>query len=149
MSTDGAHDGMNAHDAMKAAIAGDQPEPEALMTVQQMRDYLLSATFDDMTYEGCARYAAKLILEWLMEDPPRANGPTENVYQHEANGQMTWPAVVLQEGWYELMCAGEEWASINQLGLSGFQWGWAVNAARRCVELPEVPNPAIMIIGED
>ena len=31
-------------------------------------------------------------------------------------------------------------------GISGFQWGWAVNASRYCVELPPASNPAILTV---
>jgi len=31
---------------------------------------------------------------------------------------------------------------------SGFQFGWALNAVRAIVELPPVPNPAILTIGD-
>jgi len=31
--------------------------------------------------------------------------------------------------------------------LTGFLWGWAVNAARYCLALPPVINPAIMTIN--
>jgi hypothetical protein len=32
-------------------------------------------------------------------------------------------------------------------GCSGFQWGWAVNAARSILNLDAVPNPALMTIS--
>lgn len=31
--------------------------------------------------------------------------------------------------------------------LTGFMWGWAVNAARHILKLGAVPNPAIITVG--
>jgi hypothetical protein len=47
--------------------------------------------------------------------------------------------VLRESGVYEREIAG--------LGITGFQWGWGVNAARRLVELPPQPNPAIVDVG--
>jgi hypothetical protein len=35
------------------------------------------------------------------------------------------------------------------MGMSGFQWGWAHNAARTLCEMPEVQNPALVVMGDD
>lgn len=145
---DGAHEGVAAEAAMKAAIGGEQPA--SVQTVQEMAASIMAVTPDDAnTYDGCARYAAKLIMEWLLEDPSRAAGPTENVYELGDDGRMVWPAVVVTAGWYDRMKEDGHAGALEQLGLTGFQWGWAVNAARRCVELPPVPNPAIVTIGAE
>lgn len=55
--------------------------------------------------------------------------------------QMVWPAEVVTAGWYEQM---KDQGVMPALDLTGFMWGWAVNAALRCMELPPRPNPAII-----
>ncbi len=35
----------------------------------------------------------------------------------------------------------------KDLGLSGFQYGWAVNAVRQMLGIPPGPNPAIVTLG--
>lgn len=146
MSGDGAHLGLSAESSMKAAMGSDEPiQP---MTMEEFVASVRSATkADARTYDGTARYAARLIVDWLLTDPRRASGPTENVYANGDDGRMVWPAVVLEHGWYDRMKA--DGIPLDDLDLTGFMWGWAVNAARRCVELPAVPNPAIVTIGGD
>lgn len=146
--TDGAQLGIGAEAAMKAVLGGDTPDEQ--MSVLVMRDRILAASAETATdYDGAANYAAKLILEYLLADPRRASIPTENVYKHDADGHATFNSTggltLVTPGLYGVM--KEDGVPIDDLGLSGFQWGWAVNAARRCVELPAVPNPAIITIG--
>lgn len=141
MSSDGAHLGYGPEESMKALVGGEQPTEQ--MTAEEMRNNILATTEADAnTYDGCGLYAAKLILLWLLADPSRAQGPPENIYEKDADGKMKWPAVVTERGWYDRMKA--DGIKINELDLTGFMWGWAVNAARRCLELPPEPNPAII-----
>ena len=97
------------------------------------------------TYDRTADYAARLILEWLLADPSRALGPTENVYENQGERDKPWTGVVLEVGWYDRM--KDDGVPLEQLGLTGFQWGWAVNAARGILGLLFVPNPAIITIS--
>lgn len=132
--TDGAHLGFSANDSMKAAIGGEQPTES--MTVQEMKDQILAAELSsDFDYNGSAMYAAKLVLLWLLEDPARAMTPSENVYDDDFN--------VITYGWYDRIEETND--EFNGLDLTGFMWGWAVNAARRCLELSPVSNPAIFV----
>lgn len=146
--TDGAHIGVDAKRAL-GSILGDDPQPteQERMDPEQMREWIMACTKDDATsYDGMARYAAKLILVFLLEDPRRASIPTENVYKKGADGEIDWSNMEVESpGLYEVM--KEHGSDIGELGLTGFMWGWAVNAARRCCELPPVPNPAIIDIG--
>lgn len=148
--SDGAHLGITAGDAMKAVIAGDQPEKPP-MSAQEMKDWILAADPTvEFDYDECARYAAKLIMEWLLEDPRRAQFPVENEYEKDASGQLVFNSQgglnLAERGWYDRM--KEDGIPLSDLGLSGFMWGWAANAARRCLELPAVQNPAIVTIGD-
>ncbi len=133
---DGAHLGFGAEDSMKAAIGG--AEPAESMTAQEMKDQILASEMSEgFDYNGAAMYTAKLVLLWLEEDPTRAQTPSENTYDEDYQ--------VVTSGWYEQIKEAND--DLAEMGLTGFMWGWAVNAARRCLELPPVPNPAIMTIG--
>ena len=154
MSSDGAHLGVKADRAMQTIVGGDpEPAEEERMTAAQMAEWIRGAVPESAAgpgwdYGECARYAAKLVLDWLFADPTRATGPVESVWRTGPDGKTDWSnPVIEQPGWYERMKADR--VPIDDLGLSGFQWGWAANAARRCLELPPVPNPAIVTIDDE
>lgn len=154
---DGAHLGYSAETSLKAILGAEQPAEDAAMDPRQMMEWILSAPgepFPDdngQAYDACARYAARLVLQWLLADPTRAQSPTETEYDWNADPDRgvegRKPEYTKAVGWYDRM--KDDGVPIGDLGLSGFMWGWAVNAARRCAELPAVPNPAIMTIGGD
>ena len=147
MSDDGAQLGVTAGRALQSVLGGrDQPTEDERMDPVTMRDWLLEPdhewTESGDGYTEIARRCAGAILRFYMEDPKRASIPPENVYQQPVDWHHP---VILERGLYGVM---EEAGLIDDdWGLSGFQWGWAVNAARRCVELPEVPNPALVTFG--
>jgi hypothetical protein len=128
------------------------------MSVEQMRDWILAAQWPlpknieaGDHYNECARYAAKLIYEWVTADlPNRGPLPADTIYDwdndpdHGAEGRKA--EHIVQVGWYDLM--KQDNIGIDELGLTGFMWGWAVNAVRRCLELPPVPNPAIITLKD-
>ena len=152
MSIDGADLGVPADKAMRAAIGGEQPTEDDMMDPVQFEQYLLSAQPNEATYEGTARYAARLILEHLKKNPADASIPTERQYERDANGRLALDKngdliKTDERNLGDVMFA--TYPEFHELGLTGFQWGWAVNAARRCLELPSVPNPAIVTIGGD
>lgn len=146
--TDGAHLGVGARRALGTIVGGEeQPSPEEQETVAQMRERILAMTRVQATdYDSTATYAAKLVLTFLLDDPARALIPAENVYETGPDGRLVFNDKgglnLVTPGLYEVM--KDHGIPIDDLGLSGFMWGWAVNAARRCVELPPVPNPAIV-----
>ena len=154
---DGAHLGVGAQRALDTILGGeDEPTNEEMESVESMRGRLLGMTREDATdYGSTADYAASLILQFILEDVARRMAiPTETEYDWQADpdhgSQGMKPEFLKALGLYEVMKqAGEPWSEIGDLGLSGFMWGWAVNAARRCVELPPAPNPAIVTIGGD
>lgn len=147
MSQDGAHLGVSAFEAVQKVI-GDR-DPTTYRDPVEMRAYLESFDIagEPDSYEKCAGIAGHMILDFLLADPHRAQIPTENVYEVDTNGTYVQPMNVVRWGLYEVMKG--EGIDLQRLGLTGFQWGWAVNAARYCVELPPMPNPAIVTIGED
>ena len=157
--SDGAHIGVTAERAL-GTILGDAPQPadEETMSVAEMRDWLFDAPrWNDPAamadYSECARTVAGEILRWALEHPQRyAHTPAENEYAKDADGRMvnvdgtrfdeSGVVKVERQGLYDVL--KEEGIGLDNLGLTGFQWGWAYNAARRCLELPPVSNPAIV-----
>lgn len=157
MSDDGAQMGVSAERALGTILGGDpQPNDEECMTADEMRAMSLAAPFDADDYGGAANAVARVILEAFLQYPPLVQIPTETPYLHDERGQLVMvndgmQLVPIGLGLYDvlkgLVASDRERREVFS-GITGFQWGWAVNAARRCVELPEVPNPAIMTIGE-
>lgn len=141
MSDDGAQLGYGAEDAMKAVIGGEQPTK--VTSAGEMGARIMALTEDtyEHTYDGTADWTANRIISWLMQDPQRAQSPTENVYGVRDDGTTDYETIAVP-GWYDRM--KDDGFDLSELGLSGFMWGWAVNAARRMMELPEVSNPAIV-----
>lgn len=137
--SDGAHIGIGAERAIGTILGGEaQPTKDERRSPDQMRDWLLAATLNDATtYDGAARYASKLVLKYLSADPDRLSLPVENVYDDQYN--------VVTPGLYDRM--KRDGIPIDDLGLTGFMWGWAVNAARYSLTAPPVPNPAILTIN--
>jgi hypothetical protein len=155
MSDDGAEMGVKADRALATVLGGaEQPATEEKMTVEQQRDWLLTAprcTDPDamLDYGECARSVAGEILRWALANPRRyATTPPETTYAYDTDesGERLWstgrPTTL---GLYDVL--KEEGVALDTLGITGFQWGWAYNAARRCLELPSVPNPAIVTMG--
>lgn len=139
----GAHIGVGAEAAMRAAIAGDPVEK--VESAGEMRDRILATTIADATsYDGTSTYIAKLILSAFIADPALASVPAEGVYAYVNAYHYTKVA----DGLWDVLkprLSAEDAEAVA--GMTGFMWGWAVNAARRCVELGPVPNPAIVTIG--
>lgn len=141
--SDGAHLGVSADRALGTILGGEpSPEEDEQMGVIEFRAYIMQPDQEALDYGEAARRVARMILEFFMADPHRATIPTETVYQQPVD----WSnPVVLERDLYAVM--KDNGIPLADLGLSGFQWGWAVNAARRCVELEPVSNPAIVTIG--
>lgn len=153
--SDGAHQGVSAGRALDTILGGD-PEPTAdeEMTAAEMREWLLEAPrCDDPTamadYTTAARSGAGEILRWALANPERfSNYGCGTEYDWDAdpdrgsNGMK--PEFIKVRGLDGVL--KEEGIPLETLGLTGFQWGWAYNAARRCLELPSVQNPAIVTV---
>jgi hypothetical protein len=165
MSGDGAHQGVGAQRAIDT-ILGGKPGPqdtkEKTMTPEAMREKLEKAvemglpegSYDDWeeeqrsySYDMAASIAGGRVLAWLDEHPKFKHVPAEPISD--------WEDREKYEGYYikypglgELM----ELTGVDideGLGLSGFQYGWAVNAAKYALGAPPSRNPALMTIGGD
>ncbi len=125
MSDDGADLNMPAAGAMKAALGGDQPER---LSDEAFEAMIRQAT-DAGSYDGCANVAARAVLEHLEAHPEHLALDAEGgLYDH-----------------VKASASAEAKAAFSEM--TGFMWGWAVNAARHILKQKPVPNPAIVEIG--
>lgn len=141
--TDGAHLGIGAGRALDTILGGKpSPKPDEGMTSEEMRANL-EAAHDASSYEGSANVAAKRILAFLDAHPEFDRVPSE--------GQYDWTDREKYEGFHIVYPGMSELMSLagvtfDDLGLSGFQYGWAVNAAKYARNAPPSPNPALLEI---
>lgn len=137
MSGDGAHEGLTPSRALATIIGGEgQPEQSEKRNPDEMRAWIMGAPEPpfwrdgmehgsaeaDEAYNNVVRWAAKQCLVLFLADPSTAQLDESQLYGELADAN---PALRAE-------------------GMTGFQWGFAVNAARFCVELPPQPNPAII-----
>lgn len=133
--SDGAQVGVNAADALKVILGGEDEADQPHVTTQELAERVLSTTIDQAdratggTYEGCADWVARQIVEMALRDP-MVMAPNGDLYA-------SLKVVQCPEGSRER----EVLTSIT-----GFQWGWAENAARAILELSAVPNPALLTV---
>lgn len=144
MSDDGADLGVKAEDGMRAAIGGEQPKEQ--MDPVAFERYIMEQE-GPSDYSGTAAYAAKLILLHLRAHPEDTQIPVERPYDTIRDDTGHVVDVKRVEGVRNLTDVMFEDPKFKELDLTGFMWGWAVNAARRCCELEAVPNPAIITVG--
>jgi len=124
MLADGAHLNISAERALGTILGGEpSPSEDERMSDEEFANWIRSED-KDIDYGESARRLARLYLMALEEgceaEPPRD----------------MWD--VVRDRWPEL---AEECA-----GMTGFQHGWALNAARKVLAMPPVPNPALLEI---
>lgn len=150
MTDDGAHIGVGAERALKTILGGEgQPTEAERRTPQQMAEYLLAPSSGEMDYDEAARVAGGIVLRYLQRHPEDA--------ELEPYDDYTWPdgfdgpSVISAHGIKGQMERKEPKAraALSDLGLTGFLFGWACNAAKYALGLPPVPNPAIVEIPDD
>lgn len=139
--------GVGAERALQTILGGeDQPSADERTTPQQMAAYLLSASSEAHSYDEGARLAGRIVLEYLQMHPEDAALPADD--KHEWPNGWDAPSVIVAPGIHGQMERKEPGAieKLRSLGLTGFMWGWAVNAAKYALDLPPVANPAIVTI---
>lgn len=166
MSDDGANLGVSADRALATVLGGkEQPTEEEHRDPKQMEEYLLSAGGEIGGYEeggsgygDAARLLGRYILEFMLRHPGSGLLPASPEFDTEHPEYRQWlhvggpyPQAALKQQdfgsfWKETEPENYREA-MDKIGPSGFQFGWALNAARYCCELPPVPNPAILTIG--
>ena len=150
MSNDGAHQGIGAERALGTILGGDeQPTEGEREGVEEMRTRILSAPIEATSYDGTATACARLILEAWAKWPQLTEVPSESVYLKNdgelvvVEGDLVELVPNLHDALKQVYRDRPEALAVLK-GLTGFMWGWAVNAALRSMDLPPEPNPAIV-----
>lgn len=155
MSDDGADLGIGAESALKVVLGGEPQEEQVTRTPAELRVIIEATSDHPQGYNDGAMAAAKIVLGFLERHPEcqRMPADSEREWPKKANGETDWDAkpTITEEGIYEAIkrIEPETYARHREYifgGLTGFMWGWAVNAAKYCLDLPPVPNPAIVTI---
>jgi len=162
LSGDGASFGISAGKALKVIMGGEQPEKKDRRTPNEMRLILLGSKHPDEFYDkegiegysNAAAYCGKLLLELFERHPELAHVPMASEYELDEELKKTdWTAAwnqrkIIREGLDDVIARTESdfMQKTYDLGLTGFQWGWAVNAARYAMDIPPTSNPALLTI---
>lgn len=147
MSDDGADMGITAGRALKTVLGGEpSPSPDEGMTPQEMAAYLESVPLTPADYDDAGRACGRIVLKYLRAHPEDAMLPANGEYKF--NGYENIPLIVTPGIHDQMKQKAPELAKgLRGLGLTGFLFGWGVNAAMYALDLPSVPNPAIVTIG--
>lgn len=145
---------------MRTILGGEPaPGPDEGRDPDEMRAWLLAApTVDEFEaaiaaqpdlneedYTQCARVAARVMLEAFLAEPRLASLPLDAEYDWDADPDRGAKGMRAEYIIHRGLSTELRDRDVRlPAGMSGFQWGWAVNAARYCVELPPTPNPAIL-----
>jgi len=143
---DGADQGVKPTRALETILGNSgQPAEEEKMDPVEFEQWILAAPDRPATYDDAARAAAKHVLTFFRAFPQYATAPADAEGALNANDEF----VMVKPGVYNLMeeYMPETFKRLERLELTGFMWGYAVNAARRCCELPPTNNPAILTLG--
>lgn len=145
--TDGAHLNIGANDAMKFVVGGgDRPKP---MTDAEFEASIRTAPYEsEFDYGTSSNAIARSVLEAYEKYPQLRDLSIDHLYLHDEHGDIDWSnPIVLNVELYDVMKKlHPEGSLVRELyaGMSGFMWGWAVNAARKVLGLGPMPNPAIL-----
>lgn len=155
MSSDGAQQGVEAAEALKVILSGENEDDVVHLEPDEFAEKIRHAPgppwdYEDDGYSACANYLARQILEWLEADPERTLSAVESTYvwPTRSDGSTDYSArpTTPVRGWSDRM-KDDGYFPDGMFGCTGFQWGWACNAARKILALPPVANPAIITIG--
>lgn len=147
-----AHQNVDAATAMKLNVGGGEvPEGASDSEFEErIRGASLAITADGSGegYSSFADATARVILEAYEEYPQLRDLSGEPDYLKGKNGRVDWSNpialnVTLGNVIDKLHPKGSQVHDQILAELTGFQWGWAVNAARKILGLGPVPNPAL------
>lgn len=158
--SDGAHLGVSASRALDTILGGaEQPAESEQASPYEVRDRILAAAKrggDPTDYGDCADMVAGFVLQFYNAHIDAVHWPAEQKGEWvDANGTPVDPRERLPEG-AEFKRSGPDLytevkaftdGKLEALGITGFQWGWAVNAARYAIDLAPEPNPAIVTVS--
>jgi len=147
--SDGAQQGIGAKRALDTILGGEPAptEDEGMSREQMERRIMAVADGPPQDYDDAALYTAKFILTTLRAHPEIASQPVDGAI--DLVNSTPDHIIVTRKGWSDLLKEVDPTGYQEAVDeITGFMWGWACNAARYVLDLPEVPNPAIMTIGE-
>ena len=156
MSDDGADLGISAESALKVVLGGESQKEQLTRTPAELRTVIEAASDRPNGYGDGANSAAKIILGFLERHTECQRMPADSKHEwpKKPDGSIDFDAtpMIVEEGIYEAIKRLEPETYSQHYEyifgeLTGFMWGWAVNAAKYCLNLPPVPNPAIVGIG--
>jgi hypothetical protein len=142
--SDGANHGITAGRALDTILGGEPPpKKDEGMTPAQMREFLEHGTAKD-AYSDASRVTGAIILAFLDAHPNLRHLQADDVYHFPKDSK----------GEYEITALGligaMELAGVKiDDGLTGFMYGWAVNAAKYALGAPPVANPALLTVEFD
>lgn len=155
--SDGAEFKVGAHDALEKIVgASEEVHPMDDAAFEKMiREAPLppwgEGEVSAENYERCANAAARLVLETYEAYPQTRDLPMEHDYLRGPDGMIVWEPkppfpVKTSIDIYDVVRQLHPEAT-DALDLTGFMWGWAVNAARSVLGLGSVPNPALLEVN--
>jgi hypothetical protein len=152
--SDGASQGIGPQRALDTVLGGKPaPEKDEGLELAEMERKIRKARLgsdEELGYEGCGWACARIVLEYLEHHPEDVGAPIDNLYDWDrwkADGQpQVLKPYLLTDGLYERIKRKDEerGKQLENLGLTGFLWGWGFNAAVRVMGQPTQPNPAIL-----
>lgn len=150
---DGAHLNIGAERAMKTIVDGKEQPPA--MTDEEFEAMVRNAPISgELSYESASSAAARIVLEAYEEYPQLRELSDECVYLRDSNGNIEWgneggKMIHLNVTLYDVIKKLHKEGTAERdvlVDLTGFMWGWAMNAARKILGLGPVPNPAMWTI---
>lgn len=156
--SDGAHQGVDAERALGTILGGEgQPEESEKQTPEEMLASIQQAPLERKSYGGTSLACARIILEAYEKYPELRSHPTSTQYLRGKDGKLVEKAgkdfglIVLVHDLNHILkqLHPDESSPERQIlsDLTGFMWGWAVNAVGYALGEPPKPNPALMTIG--
>lgn len=153
--------GVGADRALDTILGGKpSPDESEQQTPEQVRERItavLARGGSPQGYGDCADMVAGMVLAFYEKRPEARDWPTEP--KGEFVGPDGAPFNTNVHPWpegYEFRQSGPDLykevkafsdGKLGDLGITGLQWGWAVNAARYASSLNPQPNPAIVTVG--
>ncbi len=144
--SDGAQQGITPERALGTILGGEPaPSEDEGMSREAMETRIMAAPYPPETYDDAALGMARFILTTLRAHPDIATHPVE--MELDMKNSTPDNIIVTCKGWSGLLKEVDpEGYARACSGISGFQWGYAVNAARYVLDLHEVANPALVTV---
>lgn len=136
----------------ESALDGVFGSPTSIMPddvfERMIRDAAKAPFGKDLGYSGAANACALLILNMYTKYPETTKLPESHFCITASSGEFIPLNVNIYDVLKRLHPVDTDEYKYVLSELTGFMWGWAVNAARKILDLEALPNPAVMTFGE-